>query len=209
MVERERELTILLGLLRRFPVVGIIGARQVGKTTLARMLSERLGRPTHLYDLENPEDLARLAEPMLVLQRLKGLVIIDEVQRHPDLFPVLRVLADRPQRPCRFLVLGSASPDLLRQTSETLAGRIAYHRLGGFALDEIGSPNHLKLWRRGGLPRSYLAVSEAVKLRMAPRVPRDVSRTRSAPARHHHQRPGRLQQRPGQLPGCGCRSTDR
>lgn len=161
MVERERELTILLGLLRRFPVVGIIGARQVGKTTLARMLSDRLGRPTHLYDLENPEDLARLAEPMLALQRLKGLVIIDEVQRHPDLFPVLRVLADRPRRPCRFLILGSASPDLLRQTSETLAGRIAYHRLGGFALDEIGSPNHLKLWRRGGLPRSYLTVSEA------------------------------------------------
>jgi predicted AAA+ superfamily ATPase len=161
MIERERELAILRGLLRRFPVVGIIGARQVGKTTLARMLCERMSRPIHFYDLENPEDLARLAEPMLVLPRLKGLVVIDEIQRHSDLFPVLRVLADRPRHPCRFLILGSASPDLLRQSSETLAGRVAYHRLGGFALDEVESPNHLKLWRRGGLPRSYLAASES------------------------------------------------
>jgi len=161
MIERKQELAILRGLLRRHPVVGITGARQVGKTTLARMLSGSLKQQIHWFDLENPEDLARLAEPMLVLQRLKGLVIIDEIQRHPDLFLVLRVLVDRRRRPCRFLILGSVSPNLLRQSSETLAGRVAYHRLGGFALDEIGSRNHLKLWCRGGLPRSYLARSES------------------------------------------------
>jgi len=160
MVERKRELLVLQRMLRRHPVVGIIGARQVGKTTLAHMLRRSVSQPSHMFDLENPDDLARLGEPMLVLKPLRGLVIIDEVQRHPGLFPVLRVLADRPQRSCRFLILGSASPDLLIQTSETLAGRVAYHQLGGFALDEVGSRHGLKLWRRGGLPRSYLARSE-------------------------------------------------
>ena len=160
MIQRKRELSTLRELLRRHPVVGIIGARQVGKTTLARVLLAGMPGPMHTFDLENPEDAARLAEPMLALQPLKGLVVIDEIQRHPELFPVLRVLADRPRRPCRFLILGSASPDLLKQTSETLAGRIAYHELGGFALDEVGTRNRLRLWRRGGLPLSYLARSE-------------------------------------------------
>jgi hypothetical protein len=160
MIQRERELRVLRGMLRRHPVVGIIGARQVGKTTLAHMLQQSVSQPAHMFDLENPDDLARLADPMLVLKPLKGLVIIDEIQRHPALFPVLRVLADRPRRPCRFLILGSASPDLLIQTSETLAGRILYHRLGGFALDEVGNHNSVKLWRRGGLPRSFLARTE-------------------------------------------------
>ena len=160
MIQRSRELATLQGLLRRHPVVGIIGARQVGKTTLARALMRSVSRPTHLFDLENPDDLARLAEPMLALKPLKGLVVIDEIQRHPDLFTVLRVLADRPRHPCRFLILGSAAPELLRQTSETLAGRIAYHQLAGFALDEVGSRNLGTLWRRGGLPPSYLARSE-------------------------------------------------
>ena len=117
-------------------------------------------RPTHLFDLENPEDQARLAEPMLALKNLKGLVVIDEIQRHPGIFDVLRVLADRPRHPCRFLVLGSAAPALLRQTSETLAGRIAYHQLSGLALDEVGTRNLDRLWRRGGLPASFLARSE-------------------------------------------------
>lgn len=160
MLERSRELATLRGLLRRHPVVAIIGARQVGKTTLARTLVRGESRPTHLFDLENPEDQARLAEPMLALKNLKGLVVIDEIQRHPGIFDVLRVLADRPRHPCRFLVLGSAAPALLRQTSETLAGRIAYHQLSGLALDEVGTRNLDRLWRRGGLPASFLARSE-------------------------------------------------
>ena len=160
MLQRDRELATLRGLLRRHPVVGIIGARQVGKTTLARALMRGESQPTHRFDLENPEDLARLAEPMLVLKSLRGLVVIDEIQRHPDLFKVLRVLADRPRHPCRFPVLGSAAPELLKQTSETLAGRIAYHQLSGFAVDEVGTSNLDRLWRRGGLPPSYLARSE-------------------------------------------------
>jgi len=138
MVDRPRELEAFDRLLRRFPVVGIIGARQVGKTTLARAFAARTGKKVVYYDLENPEDLARLTDPMLVLKQHKGVVIIDEVQRMPDLFPVLRVLADRPGRPAQFLILGSASPAMLRQSSETLAGRIAYRRLNGFSLAEVG-----------------------------------------------------------------------
>ena len=159
MIEREAELQAVLGLLKRHRVVGILGARQVGKTTLARMVIKRVRRQTEFFDLENPEDLARLQDPMLALGGLKGLVVIDEIQRVSDLFPVLRVLADRPRTPARFLVLGSASPELLRQGSETLAGRIAYHELGAFCLEEIGAERHSRLWLRGGMPRSYLARS--------------------------------------------------
>ena len=108
-------------------------------------------------DLESPEDLARLSDPMLALKDLTGLVIIDEIQRLPNLFQVLRVLVDRPRATTRFIVLGSASPDLLRQRSETLAGRIVYHELGGFSVEEIGIENYKRLWLRGGFPRSYLA----------------------------------------------------
>ena len=157
MVDRPLELEALDRLLRRFPVVGIIGARQVGKTTLARDFAARTGKKVVYYDLENPEDLARLTDPMLVLKQHKGVIIIDEVQRMPGLFPVLRVLADRPGRPAQFLILGSASPAMLRQSSETLAGRIAYRRLNGFSLAEVGGDEHLRLWVRGGFPRSYLA----------------------------------------------------
>jgi len=157
MIERDQELDTLHRLLQRHPVVGIVGARQVGKTTLARLLVAKRKGPFSYFDLENPEDMARLEDPMLALKGLKGLVVIDEIQRHPDLFPVLRVLVDRPKSTTRFLVLGSASPDLLRQGSETLAGRIFYHELGGFSLDEVGTKNHMRLWLRGGLPRSYLA----------------------------------------------------
>jgi predicted AAA+ superfamily ATPase len=161
MIERAREVDTVRKLLRRHPVVGIIGARQVGKTTLARALSARDGGPSFYYDLENPEDLARLADPMLVLKPLQGLVIIDEIQKQPDLYRVLRVLADRPGSPARFLLLGSASPELIRLSSETLAGRIFYHELGGFFLDEVGLENTLQLWLRGGFPRSFLARSLA------------------------------------------------
>ena len=114
-----------------------------------------------LFDLENPTDIARLADPMLALQELEGLVVLDEIQRRPELFPVLRVLADRPQRPARFLVLGSASPALLQQSSESLAGRIHYHELGGFALDEVGLETTERLWLRGGFPPALLARSNA------------------------------------------------
>jgi hypothetical protein len=158
-IKRDKELKTITKLLQRHPVVGIVGARQVGKTTLARMVVAREKGSYAYFDLENPEDLARLADPMLALKDLKGLVVIDEIQQHPDLFTVLRVLVDRPKSNTRFLVLGSASPDLLRQTSETLAGRIIYHELGGFTLGEIGVHNQKRLWLRGGFPRSYLARS--------------------------------------------------
>lgn len=111
------------------------------------------------FDLEDPEDDAKLADPMLALKPLRGLVVLDEIQRLPDLFRVVRVLADRRPLPARFLVLGSASPELLRQGSESLAGRIAYHELGGFALEDVGADEHERLWMRGGFPRSYLARS--------------------------------------------------
>lgn len=157
MVDRPSELEALDRLLRNFPVVGIVGARQVGKTTLANAFAGRTGKKVVYYDLENPEDLARLTDPMLTLKQHTGVVIIDEIQRMPELFPVLRVLADRPDRPARFLILGSASPAMLRQSSETLAGRIAYRQLNGFSLAEVGGDEHLRLWVRGGFPRSYLA----------------------------------------------------
>ncbi len=161
MIERNRELDTVLRLLRRCPVVAITGARQVGKTTLARQIAQRWKTPAAFFDLEDPQDLARLADPMLVLGDLRGLVIVDEIHRRPELFPALRVLADRPRTPARFLVLGSASPDLLRQGSESLAGRIMYHELGGFSLDEVGIEHHPRLWLRGGFPRSYLAASDS------------------------------------------------
>jgi hypothetical protein len=159
-IPRSRHATRVEQLLLRFPVVAIIGARQVGKTTLAREIAVHTEGPTVRFDLENPLDLARLEDPMLALSELTGLVVIDEVQYRPDLFPVLRVLVDRPDQPARFLVLGSASPDLLRQSSETLAGRIAYHRLGGLTVDEVEASQLDRLWLRGGFPRSFLAPSD-------------------------------------------------
>jgi predicted AAA+ superfamily ATPase len=161
MIDRPREIKTLRRLIARNPVVGIVGARQVGKTTLARLFVAQMRGPAHYFDLENPEDEARLGDPMLVLKELKGLVVIDEIQRLPGLFPILRVLVDRHRPPARFLVLGSASPELLRQGAETLAGRIVYHELRGLALDEVGIVNHERLWLRGGFPRSYLAHSSA------------------------------------------------
>jgi len=157
----ERELRRLL---RSHPVTGILGARQTGKTTLALRLGSTARGPVHRFDLEDPRDLDRLTDPMAALAPLRGLVILDEVQRRPDLFPVLRVLADRPRRRCRFLVLGSASPALLRQSSESLAGRVAYHELPGFGLDEVGSGSLDRLWLRGGFPRAFLARGDAASL---------------------------------------------
>lgn len=122
------------------------------------------GRAAEYIDLEDPTGAARLAEPMTALAPLRGLVIIDEVQRQPEIFPVLRVLADRPRTPARFLVLGSASPSLVRHSSETLAGRVAFVDMAGFDLRELGAPAQRELWVRGGFPRSYLARSDAASL---------------------------------------------
>lgn len=160
MIDRTKEVQVIRGLLRRHRIVAIVGARQVGKTTLARLVLKTLRGPVAYFDLENPDDDARLADAMTALRRLRGLVVIDEVQRRPELFPILRVLADRPSG-AKFLLLGSASPALLQRTSETLAGRIVYHELRGFSLDEVGSDRLDQLWARGGFPRSFLARSLA------------------------------------------------
>jgi predicted AAA+ superfamily ATPase len=161
MINRKREQEAVTALLTRYPVVGIVGARQVGKTTLARQLRRKTHAPTTFFDLEDPVDQSRLSDPMLALGDLKGLVVIDEIQRKSELFSILRVLADRRPLPARFLILGSASPELLRAGSETLAGRVLYHELQGFALDEVGEGEADRLWLRGGFPRSYLAPSNA------------------------------------------------
>lgn len=150
--------------LRRQPVVGLLGPRQIGKTTVARAIAADRGKAVTYFDLEDPADLRRLDDEATALQDLRGLVVIDEVQRRPDLFPVLRVLADRPRRPASFLVLGSASPHLLKQSSETLAGRVTYHELDGFGLDDLGSHPWRRLWLRGGYPRSFLARTDAESL---------------------------------------------
>lgn len=159
MIKRSSHIQALSRLVSFQPVVGIIGARQVGKTTLAHQFISTWKGETTYFDLENPKDLSALDDPMLVLERLKGLVVIDEIQRIPDLFTILRVLVDRPRHPARFIVLGSASPSLLRQSSESLAGRISYYELRGFSLDEVGVTNHTRLWLRGGIPRAFLARS--------------------------------------------------
>ena len=161
MLRRSAHLARLTSLLKQFPVVAILGARQVGKTTLARELEKAWKQPCHAFDLERQADVGRLVDPELALGPLKGLVILDEIQRLPNLFPALRVLADRRPIRTRFLILGSASPDMLRQGNETLAGRIAYYSLNGFSLQEVGIKHLSTLWLRGGFPRSFLASSHA------------------------------------------------
>lgn len=153
MINRKKGKQELHALLRQFPVVAILGPRQCGKTTLARQIPFQ-----HYFDLENPRDLARLENPQLTLESLSGLVVIDEIQRKPELFPLLRYLVDQ-KKQYRYLILGSASRDLIRQSSESLAGRIGYLSLKGFSLDEVGGKNKDKLWQRGGFPKSYLASS--------------------------------------------------
>lgn len=147
-------------LFRSHPTVGILGPRQCGKTTLARDYVKSSGRRwVHYFDLEDPEDLARLDDARLTLAPLRGLVVIDEIQRRPELFPLLRVLVDRATPSQRYLILGSASRELIRQSSESLAGRIAYVELPPFTATETGPLP--RLWLRGGFPRSWLARSNA------------------------------------------------
>ena len=153
-VDRRIDCDAFTKLMAIFPVVAILGPRQCGKTTLARTL-----KADHYFDLENPQDAALLDQPQLALEDLKGLIVIDEVQRMPDLFPFLRHLVDQNKKK-KFLILGSASRDLIRQSSETLAGRIAYHYLSGFRLADIEPAKTKTLWLRGGLPRSFLAASD-------------------------------------------------
>ena len=148
---RPRELKAVRAKLRRAPITALLGPRQCGKTTLAQSLEAR-----HYFDLEEPRSLARLDEPRTALEGLTDIVVIDEVQRKPDLFPLLRVLADR-QPDTRYLLLGSASPTLVREVSESLAGRVAYHDLGPLAVDETGPGEWRELWLRGGFPRSFLS----------------------------------------------------
>ncbi len=159
MIDRA-ELPELRRLLRENRAVAILGARQTGKTTLARQVAERHRGKVTTFDLEKPTDLARLADPFLALEKLTGLIILDEIQRIPEIFPILRVLIDRPQGRARFLILGSASPELLRQSSETLAGRLAFVHLTGFDFREIEPRRRERLWIRGGFPRAFLARSE-------------------------------------------------
>ncbi|TAK55582.1 MAG: ATP-binding protein [Gammaproteobacteria bacterium] len=161
MLERPSHLRAVRRLLASFPVVGLLGARQVGKTTLAAAIGRAWRGEVTRFDLEDPAAIARLADPMLALAGLRGLVILDEIQHRPELFPSLRVLADRRPNKARFLVLGSASPQLLRQSAESLAGRIGYHFLPGLGLAEVPPGHWHRLWLRGGFPRAYLARSEA------------------------------------------------
>lgn len=144
--------------LERNPVTAILGPRQCGKTTLAR----EIGRQENAvyFDLEDPNDQSRLANPLLVLGALRGVVILDEIQRRPELTMLLRVLADRKPLPCRFILLGSASPDLVRQASDSLAGRVHFVDMGGFSLEEVGYDQGDQLWLRGGFPSSFLAGSD-------------------------------------------------
>jgi predicted AAA+ superfamily ATPase len=164
-MERGELVALALTRLRNSPAVALLGPRQVGKTTLAAQIAAAWRGPTTRFDLENPEQVRRFDEPMAILEPLRGLVVLDEIQRRPELFPALRVLADRPKKPARFLVLGSASPELLRQTSESLAGRIHYVTIDGFALDEVGESRLDRLWLRGGFPLSFLARSDAESFR--------------------------------------------
>lgn len=162
MVPRTQEVERVLALLSRHPIVALLGARQVGKTTLARQVGSAYGGEVNFFDLEHPRDLARLTDPLLALERLSGLIVLDEVQLRLDLFPLLRVLADRPNQPARFLILGSASPQLVRGTSESLAGRVAFHDLAGFGPVEVGMDALDDLWIRGGFPRAFLAENDHV-----------------------------------------------
>jgi len=158
MIPRPLYLDMLSNAVRRSPITALLGPRQCGKTTLARLFAQ--GRQATYFDLESQPDIRRLQNPELVLGALKGLVVLDEIQVLPELFNALRVLADRSDNPCRFLILGSAAPQIVKDVSETLAGRVEFIELSGFSLQEVGADGLNALWVRGGYPRSYLADSD-------------------------------------------------
>jgi predicted AAA+ superfamily ATPase len=162
MIPRPSALNQIIRAFDVHPVVAMLGPRQCGKTTLAHMVAER--EPSTYFDLENPVDLRRLSAPMTILEQLSGLVIIDEIQHRTDLFALLRVLVDRSENPARFLLLGSASPQLVKGVSDSLAGRIGFVDLAGFDLNEVGVSQRDRLWLRGGFPRSYLAEDDSSSL---------------------------------------------
>jgi hypothetical protein len=162
MIDRPSYNKKLSDALRRSPITALLGPRQSGKTTLARLFGK--GKKATYFDLESQPDLQRLQNPELMLGPLQGVVILDEIQEMPELFPVLRVLADRPENPSHFLILGSASPHLIRNVSETLAGRVEFVELSGFDLRETGPDSWETLWVRGGFPRSFLAESDGDSL---------------------------------------------
>ena len=163
MIDRLTAMASLETALDENPVAALLGPRQCGKTTLARMLMDRQGG--HWFDLESAEDRAALAQPELVLKQLTGLVVLDEIQRQPELFAVLRPLVDRGDRPARFLILGSASPEIVKGVSESLAGRVGFVDLNGFHIGEIDGAKSDDLWLRGGFPRSFLSSSDAASWR--------------------------------------------
>lgn len=162
MIPRTTDLGLVRTALRRSRIVALLGPRQSGKTTLARALVPAAS--LNYFDLEDPASLARLSEPALALRPLKGWVVIDEIQRRPDLFPLLRVLVDRRPLPARFLILGSAAPELLRQSAESLAGRLEIVPLEGFRLADLGAGAQARHWLRGGFPLAYTARSDADSL---------------------------------------------
>jgi len=158
MIQRPVYLKNLADGVRRSPVTALLGPRQCGKTTLARMFEQDMQKT--YFDLESEPDRLRLQNPELMLGSLDGLVVLDEIQVMPELFRVLRVLVDRPENQARFLILGSASPDIVKNVSETLAGRVEFIELSGFDLSEVGGDAWERLWLRGGYPRSFLAESD-------------------------------------------------
>jgi uncharacterized protein len=162
MLPRPRALDRISNTFRIHPIAALLGPRQCGKTTLARVMAE--SGPCTYFDLENPVDVRRLSAPMRVLEDLSGLVVIDEIQRRPDIFELLRVLVDRPKNAARFLLLGSASPHLAKGVSESLAGRVGFIDLFGFNIEEVGAENSTNLWLRGGFPRSFLAIDEVASM---------------------------------------------
>lgn len=161
MIDRPQKIQAIEKGFQRAPVVSITGLRQCGKTTLALHYAKEHKGPVERFDLEDPHAVARLAAPKTTLERLRGLVVIDEIQRMPELFPLLRVLADRPEKPARFLILGSASPVLVKEISESLAGRVALLEMEGFDLLEAGTGHQQDLWLRGGLPRAFLSETDS------------------------------------------------
>lgn len=159
MIQRPHALNRVRNVFQVHPIAALLGPRQCGKTTLARMIAGR--ERSTFFDLENPVDVRRLSTPMQAFEGLSGLVVVDEVQRQPSLFELLRVLVDRPLNKARFLLLGSASPRLVKEVSESLAGRIGFIDLSGFDLREVGTESYNDLWIRGGFPRSFLASGDS------------------------------------------------